>query len=238
MCNVRTVSQEVAKVIRDFVGADRMFTAFDITKKLRSDTPAKRIFHSDVRGEIRTMFDDSRTEPEHILSDYERRLCWVTSDAESFVYYPPGQDPDNYSANGDSQTVATVAAAIVSRDNDKEDNDDDVTDSSSGKVLHVTQEKRLTIPQSRLEDIQVDLKGTCFCYADGNDLIVTPYQPDVSGCRSLTLNGRLRLPSSLLKTVFSDLDKGFSVRQEPQTQLSMSFNVLRISAAGATNSGN
>lgn len=75
-----------------FAVMGEMFTAFDVTRKVRDDNPEIHVFHSDVRDYVHQEFGNGKL----ILLGYDRVTVPV-GDPHPWLYYIPGtHDPNRY----------------------------------------------------------------------------------------------------------------------------------------------
>lgn len=94
--------------IQDFVQNQVMFTAYDLTFKLRSENPGIQLYHSAVKQYVHEKFE-SGNGPFATL--YQRCLTPITQ-PEPFLYYLPGvHDPADYKGLNAKATVPSPTKA-------------------------------------------------------------------------------------------------------------------------------
>lgn len=106
------IADAVLLVVREFLKADTLFTALDVSNKVKESLPHAR--HRDVRDEVRSLFD-SEIEP----SCYASTPITVTladgcTQAQALLYHPLADswDLDNkYDVQQRAKVSAKVAAA-------------------------------------------------------------------------------------------------------------------------------
>ena len=94
---------EVAKVIEGLMQDERMFTAFDVTKALRSSGFWAE--HGDVRDAVHGMFERG----EMSGTGYVRTLVPVPGKIPAFVYHVYTDDAHAYSFGGPHDAAPSVA---------------------------------------------------------------------------------------------------------------------------------
>jgi len=87
----------IKSVITDKVNGREMFTAFDITKKVRSD--GMRAFHNDVKSVVADMHQTMAN------LGYTRTPMSIFNGKTAMVYHRIGDDPNNYANVNQSQPV-------------------------------------------------------------------------------------------------------------------------------------
>jgi antitoxin component of MazEF toxin-antitoxin module len=134
MCDQATQTA-VTDAANDFISQNKMFTAYDVTRKVRAMNV--NVFHKDVREVVRDMFSTGQ------MQNYSKRLMPIPSSPNpAFVYHPVTDDPANYDplcnlpgnqASSKSTATATPAPVTPASTPDADD-DDDSDDVSTIKV--------------------------------------------------------------------------------------------------------
>lgn len=152
--------QAVEDVIADFVQKGIMFTAFDITKVMRSDK-GLNVYHSDTRDFIRRFWNKGR------MDGYGSTLVNlpVSGSPLAFVYHPLTSDPNMYDPNN-------LVAAIKSAD----PVGDPVAADPDGTVIRVPDHRqRICVPKEMIDSIYRSVCGrsvNVVAYGPGNRIEV------------------------------------------------------------------
>lgn len=102
MCSIAT-RQLIENSIQGFIGKRNPFTAFDVTKDIRSKGGSHER-HNELKKEVHQIFDDGQ------MQDYNRSLVRLPSaPGPAFLYHPPEVDPNSYVAG--TATPQTVVQA-------------------------------------------------------------------------------------------------------------------------------
>jgi hypothetical protein len=171
MCSI-LVSNAISDALAEFVQDQKMFTAFEVTKRVReqiSDT----VLHREVRQEVHNGFD-------FLSHGYQRTpvLLIVAGNPQVFVYHPVGTDATDHPQALKDTTLDTDA--------DDTDSSSSVQASLPDGVYSTTKEKRLTIPKKILQ--QVDPVGGSFDVMVNGDLL----------CLKKNADGRIRVAAGRL----------------------------------------
>ena len=138
MCDsaTRTVIEEL---VEEKVSKEEMFTAWDITKEVRSS--GTREPHRSVKRVVHRIFENGEME------GYDRALVSVRPGVPSpFVYHPDGIDPNDYLAQG------KVDKASRNGDGDDDDDDDDGDDDTqSSRYAGVSPVKTTKNPDGSID---------------------------------------------------------------------------------------
>ena len=98
---------EITDVVNDFVNADMMFTAFDVTMALRKKT-RQHVQHYEVKREVHNMFQNGQ------MFSYNRALANLPNvDPQPWVYHPISADVSLYSGKPVSMATATAVPAVA-----------------------------------------------------------------------------------------------------------------------------
>lgn len=173
------ISDSIKEVLQEMVNANEIFTAFDVTKRVRQAVgPADRIEHRDVRSIVHQ---------EHvigtILDNYTRTEgveLTVDGNPLVIVYHPPHLSGYDHSL----ALQPSPAGAVDPDDTDSDDDDDtDAVDSDTDKkggytansdgsfTINVTSEKRFTFPKCLLGKVDVASIGGSYDFKVGADTI-------------------------------------------------------------------
>jgi len=130
MCDQATQTA-VTDAANDFISQGKMFTAYDVTRKVRAMNI--QVFHKDVREVVRDMFSTGQ------MQNYSKRLMPIPSSPNpAFVYHPVTDDPANYdplcnlpgnqvSSKSTATATPTPATPASTPDTDDDDDSDDVS---------------------------------------------------------------------------------------------------------------
>ncbi len=191
------LNDKVIALICTLTGLNEVFTAFDITKQLRTENPLMSVPHDGgVKEMVLEEFNNT------FCDDYERTLTELTV-GHSYVYHP-----DTVSAMTHPLAVQPTAAPVSPTSPTPALSPDTDTD--------LTVEKRLNIPKPILEKLGLT--------AGKMVRIETDYSQSVAGVMSITevtsspydtlqvnSDGRLRLNAKMLTSAFGSLPDKYDI---------------------------
>lgn len=156
----------VDSVIDELAQQHKPFTAFDVTQEARKRGATE--FHGQMKGSVHNRWADLQNK------GYQRQTVSLAgSPVDPWLYFPQGYDPMDYvnAINAGITVPAGVAspahpAGIAQPDADDDDDNDAVTDYTTGEL---TSEDRLAIPTSMLRDIGVGAYDVVQVIAIPND---------------------------------------------------------------------
>lgn len=101
--------------LTDFVSNGRMFTAYDVTTKVRNDNPGLHVFHTVVKEFVHGEYD-GKNGP-FTNSPYDRVLTPIASPPPWLYYLPGTHDPNTYQRDGNvkSQPAASVSTSTKNK---------------------------------------------------------------------------------------------------------------------------
>lgn len=159
MCDIAT-RQLVENSVQDFVGQRKAFTAYDVTKDVRTKGVRER--HNELKKEVHQIFNDGQ------MSDYTRALVQLPSaPGPAFLYHPPELDPNLYASGtatpttvapspGASPVVAPAAPATT----------------SAGQSIQTQGNGFVRIPVSLVKAIGLNGGDDAVVYEDGGEVCV------------------------------------------------------------------
>jgi hypothetical protein len=149
MCSA-TVFDVILNVISEFVSSQKLFTAFDVTKEVRSRVDGK-VPHFDVRSFLNSEFLMGQD-----MDSYNRELCVlnVIHDPRAFIYYPDGKEASEY---------PLYKSSTVQKDPTIDDED----------IIEITAEGRFNIPKSMLNQVNT-VSGSYHFLIDGDNICRSP----------------------------------------------------------------
>jgi hypothetical protein len=190
--NGNILMQAVSEVISEFTGQNKVFTAFDVTQKIRGDGVITNIRHSEVKEMVFQEWKDT------FCDDYESTLTELKigdKTMNAFVYHPEGVLP------------TTHHLAVVDEVEDEEVEMDELNIVCVTKDLTFC-EQRLSIPKGfllaiglkagHIVNVSVDISNSrkiVIKKDDGSDTNATLY--------SINTDGRLRFSRSVLNKIFN-----------------------------------
>lgn len=142
---------DIENVVNEFVAAEKMFTAWDVTMEVRKRSK-QRVQHFEVKKEVHKIFDQGN------MSDYNRTLANLQNiNPQPWVYHLPESDPSLYDGKPTANVVPTpivsnisVAPAIATISN-VDDGVDIAADGSTVYKFDTTD--RLCIPNKLVREI-------------------------------------------------------------------------------------
>jgi bifunctional DNA-binding transcriptional regulator/antitoxin component of YhaV-PrlF toxin-antitoxin module len=191
--NGSILMQTVSNVIADFTGQNKVFTAFDVTQKIRGDGVLSNVRHSEVKEMVFQDWKDT------FCDDYESTLTELKigdKTMNAYVYHPVNISP------------TTHPLAVVEENEEIEENEEVEIDDISTSYVTVdltASEKRLSIPKGMLAAI--GLKAGHIVYLDVSDSRKIVIRKDEDShfkmpFYSINTDGRLRISKPVLDKIF------------------------------------
>lgn len=106
------IADAVLLVVRDFVQSNILFTALDVSNKVKESFPQAR--HRDVRDEVRALFNSEMDPNSYAATPITVTLADGSTQAQALLYHPLADSWDldsKYDAQQRAQVSAKVAAA-------------------------------------------------------------------------------------------------------------------------------
>jgi len=106
------LEEKVDVILSDLCNGEGLFTAFDITREIRSD--GTRCRHKNVRQIVHDTYNNGE-----MADNYIRSLIFVDSSHQAFVYHPDDVDPNVYvggNADADADDAGNTVSNAVSSD--------------------------------------------------------------------------------------------------------------------------
>lgn len=179
-----TLNNKVIALIIDLTGNNSVFTAFDITKQVRSENIKMDVPHQDVKDMVIAEFNND------FCDEYKRSFIELTV-GYSFVYHP-----EAISAKTHPLAVQPIT---------------DPTPTSSDTNTDLTVEKRLNIPKTFLGKLSL-VAGKRVRVETGNGVITlseTTYSPPES--LFVNTDGRLRINAQTLTDAFGRIPDKYDI---------------------------
>ena len=185
------LNDKVIIVISNMTDNDEIFTAFDVTKRIRQENPTMNVPHNDVRDMV---LDSFRTD---FCDDYSRECIDLTV-ARAFVYYPDNESPYDHPLAVKPSTPDT-------------DTSDPKPKRTADPDSMLTVEKRLNIDKMLLVNLGL-VPGKLVKVETISGVMSLTATTDTSGT-TLVVNadGRLRLNSRTLTEAFGTLPKQYDI---------------------------
>ncbi len=167
---------EIEDAVNEFVNADTMFTAWDVTMAVRKRSK-QRVQHFEVKKEVHRMFDNGN------MFSYNRTLANLPNvNPQPWIYHPLSADPSTYSGQPVSAPVAAIAtvppvaalpAASISTI------DDGVDVAADGSVIYkFDTTDRLCIPNKLVRQLGLkDSDPVVVFQSDPSELVLAPSLP-------------------------------------------------------------
>lgn len=196
--------------VMDFTGANKMFTAHDITKSLRAKN-SENIRHDSVRATVNDLYENGD------MGIYTRTQINIGNQTP-FVYHMPQHDPNDYNKNTSTASTSTTPT------NTTPTNGDGTVDVSSVTVIRKVSnvDGRLVVPKSLTGDFngyqQVHLTQIDILGKQKNALVIllgnTSYPVSRASILGISYNkdGRCRIGNSGLDKIRDNkVNKDFGV---------------------------
>ena len=168
---------EIEDVVSEFVNADVMFTAFDVTMALRKRSKS-RIQHYEVKGEVHKMFANGG------MFSYNRTLANLPNvNPQPWVYHPVSADVSLYNGKPLDAKVAVLPApalaAPVSSMTAVDDDDDGTDIGGDGSVVYkFDTTDRLCVPNKLVRQLGLkDSDPVTVSLLTTNEVVLTPGLP-------------------------------------------------------------
>ena len=179
-----TLKDKAIDLIVIMTGSESLFTAYDITQRLRSENKGMDIPHVEVRNMVHQEFNDT------FCDEYERTLTELLTGDHSFVYHP-----ENIAATDYHLAVKPVV--------------DDTVDDGVGFPL--TDSNRLNIPLSMLNDMTLKPSDKVHIETENGVMSLTTVPATPDNELQVNADGRLRLNSITLTRAFGSLSKKYNI---------------------------
>jgi len=185
-----TLNVEVVEIVLCFTQSESLFTAFDVTKRIRFKNPTMKVPHYGVKEMVLELFNSDFSD------EYDRECIDLTVGQKAFVYYPQGGSASSY-------------ALAVQTAPDNSSGTDGNTDSD------LTVEKRLNVSRFYLDKMNLTAGKLVNVTMDNNIMSLTA-TTDPSG-KTLVVNsdGRLRINKKMLTEQFGYLPTKFDIQYSP-----------------------
>ena len=189
-----------------WMDAERMFTAFEISRALKAKGIGLR--HGQMKSEIHSTISRKR------LRTYTRSLADVGAPQQAWVYHPTNKNPDNFqSLNEDppGATSAPVVAAAPSLPTSMNPSAPTPQSQSQAKTISLScdSDGHLTIPKAELEPLGINPSQSLHVVSNSDDQslkigLVGSMDGDSPEAISTRPNGDLLIEHEMLE--FIDLD--------------------------------
>ena len=176
-------------VLSNKIDASELFTAFDITKQVRTENPQMNVPHSDVKDMVLESYHGD------FCDDYDRKCIELTVSARAFVYFPKGESPYDYKLA--VQPVTPTPTPTPTRTSDPN------TD--------LTVEKRLNVEKSLLSKLGLVPGKLVNVDTDGGIMSLTMTTDPAGDTLVVNADGRLRLSSRMLTKAFGRLPDKYDI---------------------------
>lgn len=139
---------EIVDTVNEFMNADTMFTAWDVTVAVRKRSKDK-VQHFEVKKEVHRMFDNGG------MPSYDRVLANLPNvNPQPWIYYPPSADPSTYDGKPVSISTPVALPAPTASMSTVDDDDDDVDVAADGSVVYkFDSTDRLCVPNKLVRDL-------------------------------------------------------------------------------------
>lgn len=151
MCDSTTMGH-IEEVVQEFVDDQRMFTAYDVTIRVREIVGRSvQVRHNDIKNDIH------REMAQHLDGDWQKTLCDVGAPVPAFVYYHFMSDPNSYEPHkrSDSQQATATSSGASSTPVQQAIADSDSITVGSSDSFNVDGRSRLLIPASYMKHLGV-----------------------------------------------------------------------------------
>lgn len=188
--NDPVIRQLVEDAIDEKINSGDMFTAFNITRAVRSDGTRAR--HEDVKSVVHQIFNSGK------MGNYTRSQINVAgANIQPFLYHPVGADITEYDPGADRPQKPAHAPAPTSTPSDPADDDSD-----DGILRRTGREGYLYIPGVMVRDIGLNKSEKAHVYRSGSQVLISK-SDDVSkgtllGIYSVDVKGNVRLHANQL----------------------------------------
>jgi hypothetical protein len=189
MASLVEVAQFVSDAVNDLTSNGAVFSAYDVTKKVRNDQAGHVGNHNLLKSFVHAMFNDSE-----MPDGYTQELITLESGGEcfdAFVYSPNGKSGfDHELAQKQTVSVSASDGSIPTPDFGDSTDEDETEDETEGIVRKVTNEHRVNIPQKVIDKVQAGVASKAYDIFYDNRLI----------CKVPNKDGRVRITLSDVPT--------------------------------------
>lgn len=198
-------SKIITKVINDFVEDGKMFSAFDVTTKIRGMGVYCK--HNAIKTDIHSAMSDVMDEGSE---NYEKTLV-DTGSYRTFVYHKSTDDPYTYKSDTDGST-ATVAPKAVATPAPKTNSV--IAGQSAGR----DNRGRVCLPADMLRNIGATIGKKVVISPKNGEVQVTNYNPKVTTSKEdhvykVDRDNNVRISAGVLAKAKLGVQKGFAVEQ-------------------------
>jgi hypothetical protein len=182
------LNDKVLALIVILTGQDGVFTAFDITKQLRTENPTLNVPHADVREMVLEEYNNT------FCDDYAKECIDLTV-GRAFVYFPDHMSALDHPLAIQPASVpdSTVASTVTSTDTD------------------LTVEKRLNIPIAILDKLGLVPGKLVRIDTDSGVMSLTEVTAAPTETLHVNADGRLRLNARTLTNAFGRLPDKYDI---------------------------
>lgn len=96
MCHQTQIDSKLRSMLKDtvkeFVRNGKMFTAFDVTTRIRDDNPGVRVYHSVVKQYVHDLYDNR----DSVFDGYDRTIINISTPPPWCYFIPGVHDPSTY----------------------------------------------------------------------------------------------------------------------------------------------
>ena len=191
MVAANTVMEKIEEVLNEFVAEDRIFSAFDVTKRVREKAGKVLATHKRIQAMVHQIYTDGNFPSKDFVTSYIRILmpvdAAVSMRVRAWIYYPSSENPYDY----DPEAVKNVTV------------EDDLDKGSPGKYSLTTAD-RLNVSGDLLNKIGAKPKDYIWISVEGEKMVLSPR---VFPCanpgdqKNLIVNkdGRVRIPKKVIE---------------------------------------
>jgi antitoxin component of MazEF toxin-antitoxin module len=179
-----TLKDKTIDLIIIMTGKESLFTAYDLTQRLRVENVGMNVPHVEIRDMVHQEFNDT------FCDEYERTLTELLTGDNSFVYHPENIAATDYHL--------AVKPAV-----------DDTVDDGVGFGL--TDSNRLNIPLSMLNDMELKKSDKVHIETENGVMSLTTVPATPDNELQVNADGRLRLNSTTLTRAFGSLSKKYNI---------------------------
>lgn len=189
-----TLNNKVVILIASMTDMDEIFTAFDVTEKIRLVNPGMDVPHQDVKEMVLELYKSD------FCDNYDSKCVDLITGDRAYVYYPENASPYDHPkavAFGTS-TNASPATNI---------------DPAANTDTDLTVEKRLNIPKEDLEKLGLVAGKQVRIDVDTDKGVLSLTEAASSPYETLMVNsdGRLRLNAKTLTNAFGCLPDKYEI---------------------------
>jgi len=194
-----SLNDKVVALIVVLTGNNDLFSAYDLTARLRTDPANKgmNIPHNDVRDMVLEEYRNT------FCDDYDRTLVKLTCGDDTYIYHPDNVDATEYHLAVKTDTTATTTSTPTT----------DPAVSSTDTDLTV--EKKLNIPKSVLVKLGLSAGKKVRVDSDNGVISLTEVTSSPEKTMFVASDGRLRLCQTTLTEAFGTLPDRYDISVTP-----------------------